>query len=65
MATDEVVARSGRSPWLTRILLLAASLVVTFVVVRVIGKISGVITLAGPSPTRYAASTVCGAIPRL
>ena len=36
---DEVVARPARSPWLTRILLLAASVVVTFVVARVIGKI--------------------------
>ena len=33
------MARHGRSPWLTRILLLAASLVVTFAVVRVVGKI--------------------------
>ncbi|MFZ2013139.1 MAG: hypothetical protein WAV00_04890 [Nocardioides sp.] len=39
MAAADIVARRGRSPWLTRLLLLAASLVVTFVVVRVIGKI--------------------------
>lgn len=39
MSDQPAVARRGRSSWRTRILLLAASLVVTFVVVRVIGKV--------------------------
>jgi hypothetical protein len=42
VADQSPVARGGRSSWRTRILLLAAALVVTFVVVRVIGKVDWV-----------------------